>query len=118
MFTNRIIAGLFSAATVFTVSNAYAQTPSAQDKTFMVKACQGNHAEIAAGKLALKKSQDAKVRGVAQTIVSEHSANEMKLQALAAKYDVKLPNAPDAKHKASAKKLAKMSGKAFDNAYI
>ncbi len=118
MFINRIVAGLFGAATVLTVTNAFAQAPSAQDKAFMVKLCQGNHAEIAVGELALRKSQNAKVRGVAQTIVSEHKANETKLQALADKYNVRLPNAPDAVHKAAAKKLATLSGKEFDSKYI
>lgn len=118
MFTRSIIAGFFGAATVLSATAAFAQAPSVQDKMFMVKLCQGNHAEIAAGKLALRKSQNAKVRGLAQTIVSEHSANEAKLQTLADKYNVKLPNEPDAAHKAAAKKLAAMNGKQFDNKYI
>lgn len=116
---NRIVAGLFAGtAAVLAANVANAQAPSAMDKKFMTKLCQGNHAEIAAGKIALKNSQDEKVRGVAQTIITEHSANDAKLHTLAAKYNVKLPNQPDARHKAMAKKLAKQTGSAFDNAYI
>ncbi|MBC8135913.1 MAG: DUF4142 domain-containing protein [Fibrella sp.] len=97
---------------------ANAQAPSAMDKKFMKTLCQGNHAEIAAGKIALKNSQDEKVRGVAQTIINEHTANDQKLHTLASKFSVKLPNGPDAKHKTMARKLATMRGNAFDNAYI
>ena len=102
----------------FFVPSASAQVPSAMEKAFLVKLCQGNHAEIAASKIALKNSNDPKVRGVAQTIITEHTANEQKLQTLAAKYSVKLPNVPDAKHKALAKRLAMLKGDTFDNAYI
>ncbi|MBC7806345.1 MAG: DUF4142 domain-containing protein [Akkermansiaceae bacterium] len=116
---NRIVTGLFAGtAVLIAASAANAQAPSAMDKQFMVKLCQGNHAEVAAGKIALKNSQDAKVRGVAQTIITEHTANDAKLHTLAEKYSVRLPNQPDAKHKAMAKKLAVTRGKAFDNAYI
>ncbi len=119
MFSNRIVVGLFAGtALLMTANAANAQAPSAMDKQFMKKVCQGNHAEVAAGKIALKNSQDAQVRGLAQTIITEHTANDVKLHALAAKYSVRLPNQPDAKHKAAARKLATMRGSAFENAYI
>jgi predicted outer membrane protein len=83
---NRIVAGLFAGtAALMAASAANAQAPSAMDKQFMRKLCQGNHAEIAAGKIALKNSQDSKVQGVAKTIITEHTANDAKLHALAEK---------------------------------
>lgn len=117
---NQIVTGLFAgtAAVFIAASASNAQAPSAMDKSFMKTLCQGNHAEIAASKIALKNSQDAKIQSVAKTIITEHSANDAKLHALAEKYSVRLPGAPDAKHKAMARKLSKMSGSAFDNAYI
>lgn len=119
MLDNRIVAGCFAGTALFMAANAAnAQAPSTMDKQFMKKLCQGNHAEVAAGKIALKNSQDEKVRAVAQTIITEHTANDAKLHTLAEKYNVRLPNQPDAKHKAMAKKLAAMRGNAFDNAYI
>lgn len=117
--TNRVVAGLIAGTAVLMAANAAnAQTPSAMDKQFMRKLCQGNHAEIAAGKIALKNSQDSKVQGVAKTIITEHTANDVKLHALAEKYNVKLPGQPDPMHKAMAKKLAAQRGNTFDNAYI
>ncbi len=116
---SRIVAGLFAGtAVLMAASAANAQAPSAMDKQFMRKLCQGNHAEIAAGKIALKNSQDSKVKGVAKTIITEHTANDAKLHTLAEKYDVKLPGKPDPMHRAMAKRLATRRGSAFDNAYI
>jgi len=116
---NRIVAGLFAGTVaLMSAGAANAQTPSAMDKQFMRKLCQGNHAEIAAGKIALKNSQDDKVQGVAKTIITEHTANDAKLHALAEKYNVSLPNKPDPMHRAMAKKLAAKRGREFDNAYI
>ena len=113
MFTNRIIAGLFGAATLFTVTATYAQAPSAQDKAFMETLSHGNVAEVAAGKLALQKSSDKDVRAVAQTIISEHSKNEEMLLALGKKLNVSLPTTPTAKQKATAKKTCHVKWEKF-----
>jgi len=116
----RILTGLIATTMLFVATTAAqaAGKLSAQDKVFMVTLSHGNHNEIAASKIALKNSKDNKVKGVATTIIKEHGDNQVKLDALAGKYDVKLPHEPDAKHKMMGKQLASLHDKPFDNKYI
>lgn len=89
-----------------------------QDKIFVMKASQGNNAEIMSSKLALQKSQDKNVRKVADMLVKEHGEAEDNLKQLASTYKMKIPPGTDPKHEAVYKKLQGMSGAAFDKAYM
>jgi len=51
-------------------------------------------------------------------MVADHSKANQELQDLASQKDVKLPSALDAKQKAKRDQLAKLSGSAFDRAYM
>jgi putative membrane protein len=75
-------------------------------------------AEVATGKLALSKSQNTEVKAFAQQMVDDHGAALTKVQAVAQSKGVTLPTDIDAKHKAMSAKLEKMSGDAFDKAYM
>jgi predicted outer membrane protein len=77
-----------------------------------------NMAEIEGGKLAQSKGQSAEVKAFGQQMIDDHSANLKEVQALASARGVDLPTEPDAKHKAMAAKLEKMSGADFDKAYM
>jgi hypothetical protein len=77
-----------------------------------------NMAEIEGGKLAQSKGQSAEVKAFGQQMIDDHTANLKEVQALAQARGVTLPTEPDAKHKAMAAKLEKMSGADFDKAYM
>jgi predicted outer membrane protein len=75
-------------------------------------------AEIEGGKLAQSKGTSAEVKAFGQQMIDDHTANLNEVKALADARGVTLPTEPDAKHKAMAAKLEKMSGDAFDKAYM
>ena len=74
--------------------------------------------EVEGGKMALTKAQSSDVKSFAQQMVDDHGQALSKVQAVAQQKGVTLPTEPDAKHKAMAAKLEKMSGDAFDKAYM
>ena len=75
-------------------------------------------AEIEGGKMAQSKGQSSEVKAFGQQMIDDHTANLNEVKALAEARGVTLPTEPDAKHKAMAAKLEKMSGTAFDKAYM
>ena len=77
-----------------------------------------NMAEVEMGKLAQSKSQNAEVKAFAQKMVDDHGKALGEVQTLAKSKGVTLPTELDAKHKAMSAKLEKLSGDAFDKAYI
>jgi len=88
------------------------------DQTMMRDIAYSNISEIAAGKLALEKSQSDDVKRFAQKMIDDHGKAQQELQALADGKGVKLPTEPDAKHKALSKELSALKGEAFDKTYL
>ncbi len=91
---------------------------SAADKKAMMDMAVANMAEVETGKLALSKSQNAEVKTFAQQMIDDHGKALSELQTLAQAKGVTLPTELDAKHKAMSAKLEKLSGDAFDKAYM
>ena len=91
---------------------------SAGDEKILKDMAMANMAEVEGGKLAQGKSQSSEVKAFAQQMIDDHTANLNEVKALAQARGVTLPTGPDAKHKAMAAKLEKMSGDAFDKAYM
>ena len=91
---------------------------SASDEKAVKDMAMADMAEVETGKLALSKSQNSEVKAFAQQMVDDHGQALSKVQALAQARGVTLPTEPDAKHKAMAAKLEKLSGDAFDKAYM
>ena len=91
---------------------------SAADQKAVKDMAMADMAEVETAKLALSKSQSAEVKAFAQQMVDDHGQALQKVQALAQARGVTLPTEVDAKHKAMAAKLEKMSGDAFDKAYM
>lgn len=87
------------------------------DRMFFTKAASGGLAEVDAGKLASTKGNSKDVRGFGQKMVTDHSKNNAELKQLAAKKNVTLPSAPDAKHQQMVAELQSLSGDAFDRKY-
>lgn len=104
------------------ISAALAQTASAQtskaDSNRLIAIAQANIAEVAAGKMALEKSSNADVKQFAQTMIDDHSKGLDDTKQVAATKNITLPAEPDAAHQKMAADLSKLSGAAFDKAYV
>jgi putative membrane protein len=90
----------------------------AQDQRFVVNTAGVGIAEVELGKLASEKAVNPDVKSFAQRMVTDHTKAGDELKALAQKQGITLPTEMDAKHKALRDRLMKMSGEAFDHAYI
>jgi predicted outer membrane protein len=88
------------------------------DEKIVMDMARANMAEIEAGKLALSKSQDAEVKTFAQQMIDDHTKALGDVQTLAQQKGITLPTELDAKHKAMAAKMEKMSGDAFNREYM
>lgn len=88
------------------------------DATFYKKAAEGGMAEVQLGKLAQDKSPSASVKEFGAMMVTDHSAANEKLKAIAAKKNIKLPTSPSVGQMASKTKLELLSGATFDKSYI
>ena len=95
-----------------------AMKPSPADKQFMTKAAQGGMGEVALGQLAQTHGSSAGVKQFGQRMVTDHSKANAKLMQVAAKQGVTLPAAPGPEEQATKARLSKLSGAAFDKAYV
>jgi len=91
---------------------------SHMDRTFMTKAEQSNLAEIAAGNLAWKQSNNETVKTHAQHMITDHADASTKLNMIAKNKSVALPKDPDPKNQQVYKQLSMLMGSAFDAKYI
>jgi putative membrane protein len=104
-------------AVAFFVLNGVITQASNQD-SFMREAAQSGMAEVMLGNLALQKSQNEQVRSFAQQMVTDHTAANQELTALAASKNVTLPTEVNLKHRNAVNKLNGMSGTEFDRAFM
>jgi len=91
---------------------------TAADATFVKKAADGGMAEVALAKLAQTKSANAEVKAFAQKLEQDHSKANDELKTLAESKQVTLPSAPSKVHAAKESQLSKLTGAAFDRAYV
>jgi len=102
---------------------ASAQAAKLNDAQIAHVAYTAGKIDIAAGKQALAKSHDKAVRGFAQEMVRDHTAVNDQALALVKKLGVTPQDNPtsaslQAAGSAKLKDLAKLSGRAFDRAYL
>jgi putative membrane protein len=101
---------------------AFAQTSSANRMTgvnqFVDKAAVGGMAEVKMGQLATQKASSPDVKAFGQQMVDDHGKANQELKDLASKKGITLPTDLDAKHQATYDRLSKLSGAAFDKAYM
>ena len=117
-FRTSLITG---AAALFTFAGAHAQTSTdtaTQDKTFVFKATQGSMDEIAAAKMALKKSKNDDVRNFAQKMVTDHTQLIADMKPFADQMGVQPPTKMSPEDKMESERLASMSGDTFDKEYV
>lgn len=88
------------------------------DKMFLHDALQGGMAEVQLGQLALQKSSNDDVKQFAQKMVDDHTKLGDQLKPIAEQMQVKIPDSPSRKDKATMAKLEALNGDAFDKAYI
>jgi putative membrane protein len=91
---------------------------SAADKKFVATLASAGLSEVAAAQTAQQKSQDQKVKDFAQTMITDHTANNKQLAELAQQKGLTVPTEPDAKDQKQLDKLDKLDGKKFDRAYM
>jgi putative membrane protein len=91
---------------------------SPADQKFVMKAAQGGMAEVQLGELAKEKGSSDAVKQFGQRMVDDHSKANDQLKQLAANKGVDLPSSLDAKDEATKTRLSKLSGDAFDRAYM
>ncbi|MFF0574738.1 DUF4142 domain-containing protein [Streptosporangium saharense] len=89
-----------------------------QDKTFLAQAHRSNLAEIESGRLAEKKSSDQTVKTIAKKLVADHLKLDAAVKKAAQQAGVTLPEQPAPKQRATLDRLSKLSGTAFDKAWI
>jgi putative membrane protein len=88
------------------------------DEMFVLNVAKDGMAEVELGKLASEKAGSDEVKKFAQRMVTDHSKANDELKSLAQSKNITLPSDVDPKDKATHDRLAKLSGPAFDRAYM
>jgi len=91
---------------------------SGTDDQFIKDQVTGNYNELALAKLALKKSSDKEVKGIAQQLVSDHSKVLDKLKNIGSSRKLDLADAASADGVSMTTALNKKQGADFDKAWI
>jgi len=109
-----------AAAGFFLVLPAAAQDAAvpAPDRTFAEKAAAGGAAEVEGGRLAERQAASEKVKQFGSRMVQDHSKANDELKQLAAAKGLQLPSGPDPHSQEMMAKMQKLSGAAFDRAYM
>jgi putative membrane protein len=93
-------------------------TNAGADQTFVKKAAEGGMAEVELGKLAQDKATNDQVKQFAKKMVDDHGKANDELKSIAQKKNITLPSDLNSKDKALKSRLEKLSGPAFDRAYM
>jgi putative membrane protein len=88
------------------------------DKKFVKEAAIGGLMEVELGKLAAEKGSSDEVKKFGQKMVDDHTKANDQLKEAAAKSSIPVPSALDSKHQGKVDKMSKLSGPAFDKAYL
>jgi putative membrane protein len=96
---------------------AMAQAPASGDQEFLDLAAQTDMMEAHLGQLAADKADAQAVKDLAQMLVTDHTADYNKLGTLAAKANLTIAKALDAKHNKMIAPFEKLKGKMFDRRY-
>jgi putative membrane protein len=107
-----------AAAPAFAQKKHTGKKKVADDSTFVTKAAKGGMAEVELGKLATEKGSSDQVKQFGQRMVDDHSKANDELKTIAQQKNMTLPTEIGAKEKALRDRLTKLSGAAFDRAYM
>jgi len=90
----------------------------AADSAWVMKVAKGGMAEVELGKMAAEKGSSDAVKHFGQRMVDDHSKANDELKTLAASKNITLPAEIGPEETALRSRLSKMSGAAFDRAYM
>jgi len=90
----------------------------AADEAWVMKIAKGGMAEVELGKLAAEKASSDAVKQFGQRMVDDHSKANDELKTLAQNKKITLPTEIGPEEKALRDRLTKLSGPAFDQAYM
>ncbi len=88
------------------------------DSKFAMGAASGGMMQVALGKMAVEKGSSQAVKDFGQKMVDDHTKANDELKSICSAKNMAMPSAPNAKDQAVIDKMSKMSGAAFDKAYI
>jgi len=95
------------------------ETPSrGNDQAFAQKAAGGGAAEVELAQLAQQKASNDAVKQLASRIESDHTKANQQLASIGSNKGWQLPSSPSSDGQATKNKLEKLSGDAFDRAYV
>lgn len=107
-----------SAALVLAKERGASNSLSQADQEFIKKAAQGGNAEVELGRLAAQKASDPQVKNFAQHIVRDHSKANQKLNAIAKKKGVSVPDSLSEEDTQLKNTLSSLTGAEFDKQYL
>ena len=87
-------------------------------EVFIRDAVQGNLAEIKLGQLAQEKTQSAEVKSYAQMLVTDHSTSNEQAEKAAKQIGITIPTELSVSQKVTYNRMSKLSGTAFDRAFV
>lgn len=91
---------------------------SGPDSKFAVEAANGGLTEVEIGKLAQQKATNNEVKAFGSMMVHDHTMANMDLKEIAKRRRITLPDSIGAEEKQLKAELEKLSGQAFDEAYV
>jgi putative membrane protein len=97
---------------------AFANELSPGDRQFVDRAATINQFEIKAGSLALDRASSPEVKTFARKMIDDHGAVANQLKQIATREGFQLPTNLTPEQNADYQKLARLSGAAFDRAYL
>jgi putative membrane protein len=89
-----------------------------RDANFISAQLENNMAEVAAAQLALERSQNPNVRGLAEKMITDHNYAQNTLQPIASMHRIAPPSTPSDPHQAMLDRLTQLDGAAFDREYV
>lgn len=113
---NKRMLAIIAGSAMALSTSAFAQ--SSADKMFVQKAAEGGLLEVQLGQLAAQKATDSDVKQFGQKMVNDHTKLNDQMKPFAAKLGVTPPTTLDAKDQAMYDRLNRLSGPAFDQAYV
>jgi putative membrane protein len=91
---------------------------SSADRMFVDQAAESGVATVQAGKLAVQRARDPRVRLFAQRMIDDHDTANDELAKLASARGITPPGEPSLRHRKEMDALQKRSGVEFDRAYM
>jgi putative membrane protein len=91
---------------------------SSADRMFVDQAAESGVATVQAGKLAVQRARDPRIRLFAQRMIDDHDTANDELAKLASARGITPPGEPSLRHRKEMDALQKRSGVEFDRAYM